>query len=260
MRAINVLLGLILSAIGAAHAAPVDGSAFADSLQGGKTICLSKADLATLKTKEWLAAIQKRGKSCHITLSESPLPTYWTWQADCTDNRGATYHHRHSVTLPGITGNKLIIDARISDAAGNLKSKKAFFGEAQGACADDNARFAYWDYFDLPDRRALESVARDLLYCGTLYSGLALRVPAAKRDAVAGIGKSFIASAATVLPDDQEFLNRELAPISDRVAEELVGANGEKLGQLAQSGHCAAYLKDDGIADAIRNYDAAAGQ
>jgi hypothetical protein len=113
------------------------------------------------------------------------------------------------------------------------------------------------EHSDLPDRRAREAVARDLLYCGALYSGLSLKVPAGKRDAVANLGASLTASAATVLPDDVEFLKRELESVSNRVAAEIVDASGEKLGQLAQSADCKSYLQEDGINTAIRKRNAA---
>lgn len=109
---------------------------------------------------------------------------------------------------------------------------------------------------DAPDRRVREAVARDLLYCGSLYHGLSLKVPAGKHEAVARLGDSLIAGAATVLPDDPEFLKREHESVRTRLAAELVDASGEKLGKLAQSADCGSYLQEDGIAAVLRKRSA----
>jgi hypothetical protein len=110
---------------------------------------------------------------------------------------------------------------------------------------------------DAPDRRVREAVARDLLYCGSLYHGLSLKVPAGKHEAVARLGDSLIAGAATVLPDDPEFLKREHEAVRTRLAAELVDASGEKLGKLAQAAECGSFLQEDGIATVIRKRSAA---
>jgi hypothetical protein len=110
---------------------------------------------------------------------------------------------------------------------------------------------------DAPDRRVREAVARDLLYCGSLYHGLSLKVPAGKHEAVARLGDSLIAGAATVLPDDPAFLKREHEAVRSRLAAELVDASGEKLGKLAQSADCGSFLQEDGIAAVIRKRSAA---
>ena len=123
--------------------------------------------------------------------------------------------------------------------------------------ATETPAFATQESADLRDRRARESVARDLLYCGSLYTGLSLKVPAAKRSGVANLGASLTASAATVLPDDPEFLKRELEVASNRIAKEIVGASGNKLGQLAQSANCKVFLQEDGINTTIRQRNAA---
>ena len=88
-------------------------------------------------------------------------------------------------------------------------------------------------------------------------NGLSLKVPAGKHEAVARLGDSLIAGAATVLPDDPEFLKREHEAVRTRLAAELVDASGEKLGKLAQPADCASFLQEDGIATVIRKRSAA---
>jgi len=256
-RRVGLTLASSLLAVGAAHAAAPTEGAFTNSFQDGKVACFTKADFAELRPEGWQKRMKRRGKDCRIGESDSPLPTIRRWQASCTDGRGSVHQYKFSVTLPGVTGNTLVIDSKISDQAGTEIAANAFFGDYQGACTSETPAFAVWNYFDLPDRRALEAVARDLLYCGSLYTGLSLKVPTAKRDAVANLGASLTASAATVLPDDMDFLKRELESVSNRVAEEIVGASGEKLGQLAQSADCKSYLQEDGINTAIRKRNAA---
>ncbi len=254
---VGLTLATLLLAVGAAHAAAPTEGAFANSFEAGKVSCFSKADFAELRAEAWQKRMKKRGKDCRISESDSPLPTIRRWQAGCTDERGSVHQYKFSVTLPGVTGNTLVIDSKISDQAGNDKAANVFYGEYQGACTAETPAFAIWNFFDLPDRRAQEAVARDLLYCGSLYTGLSLKVPAGKRDAVANLGASLTADAATVLPDDVEFLKRELESVSNRVADEIVGASGEKLGKLAQAADCKTYLQEDGINIALRKRTAA---
>ena len=249
-----------LLAGGAAHAAAPTEGAFANSFQDGKVACFSKAAFAELRADAWQKRMTKRGKDCQISESDSPLATIRRWKASCTDERGSVHRYKFSVTLPGITGNTLVIDSKISDQAGNDKAANVFFGEYRGACTAETPAFAMWNYFDLPDRRALESVARDLLYCGALYSGLSLAVTPSKRDAVATLGSSLTTAAAAVLPDDMEFLKRELEPASNRAAADIVGANADKLLQLSQSAECKPYLEQGGIDNTIRQRNAGFNQ
>jgi hypothetical protein len=222
-----------------------------------QTICFSKTDFEEMQPDIWLDQMKQRGKDCLIKESENPLPSIQRWKAHCTDAQGTPHDYEFSVSLPGLQPNRLSISGKITDEAGKSILANAFLGEYKGDCQSGMHKFIIWDYFDLPDRRVMESVARDLLYCGAIYAGIAPKLKQPKRAEILDIGLLLTASAADVLPDDPTFLTQELVSASERAVSEIIGADMEKMLQLIQSPECQPYLKPKGISAVISERNAA---
>jgi hypothetical protein len=257
MKHMNATSGLLflLTAYGvsSAYGAEFRSGAYSDLLQNGVAVCVSDATLAEMRANIWQQKMKKRGKNCQITESY-PLPSIRKWKATCSDEQGHSYLYDLSVagSLPSEKKNRLTIDSKIVDQAGELKAKQAFLGEYLGACNAAMPAFSHWDYLDLPDRRALQAVASELLYCGAIYSGASLRAVDQKKAGLLQLGTSLTEASASVLPDDPEFLKRELVVASNRAADDLVSSSPEKLLALMKSPPCASYLEQDGVTSAIR--------
>lgn len=103
------------------------------------------------------------------------------------------------------------------------------------------------------NRRALTAVAKELLYCGAIYSAMAYTAKPQKQAELLLLSTSFSGTAASVLPDDPDFLKRETEFAAHRVADEVVGASPEKHFSLKQLQTCTTYLEEGAIANAIRN-------
>jgi hypothetical protein len=252
-----MVLGILFASHNVSHATPGEGGAFANSLMNEETVCFSKSDLDDMQPDIWLEQMKKRSKDCRITDSEPPLPSSTRWKAHCTDMHGTTHDYEFSVSLPGEQFDRLIISSKITNEAGKLALKKGFMGEYKGNCQSDMKPFAIWDYFDLPDHRVMESVVRDLLYCGAIFTGISTKLKAPKGISVLEIGQSLTASAAYVLPHDPEFIQQEMKSAADRAASEIAGADNEEMLQLIQSPKCQPYLESKGSTAVISERNAA---
>jgi hypothetical protein len=234
-----------------AGAAPNSEGAFTNALQPDETICFTGEDFDKLTSRTWLAQMKKRGKECRLTEPEVALPSLRRWKAQCTDHQGALHQYDFSITLPDQQSKRIIISSKVTNAAGKIELKRGFLGERQGDCQPAMQQFAMWEYFDLPESRGMESVARDLLYCGAIYSGIAPHIKEPKREKIVAIGVSLTAGAAGILPDNPEFLQQEMELAANRAAGEIAGASNEKLLQLLQIANWHPYLAPDGIFKAI---------
>jgi len=248
-------------AVPSSYAASIQSGAYDDFFQDGVMICISDADIAQMQADQWLKEMSRRGKSCHITESDSAMPSLRRWRAKCTDAGSRSLQYAFTVNATATAkGETLTIDSSIKDDAGRLEFKKALQGKRQSACNASTVAFKVWDYFDLPENlpndRAAKTVAGELLYCGALYSGLSRFVSAQKRTDFLQLGASLTSNAAALFPDDPDFLKTTLEKVANRVASELVGANAERLFELSQLPVCQPYLVPGGVEAALHTKNA----
>ena len=142
-------IALLAASLSGAHAAPMQGGAYDDFFQPDVITCIGAADMAQMTAERWQKEMQKRAKTCQITQSDNPMPGLRRWSATCADAHSHSWVYSFTVNTSA-NGETLLIDSRITDAAGNLESKKAFQGKRQGACNAAATPFRLWDYFDTP--------------------------------------------------------------------------------------------------------------
>ncbi|WP_374356277.1 hypothetical protein, partial [Chitinimonas sp.] len=226
-----------------AHAGPIAGQ-YRQSFPQERSVCIADSDLAVLKPTAWANQMKQRGKRCTLGKDPEASTLLDKWTGACTTEQGVKYDY--SISVSHIGQDNLVIDSKI-EKDGKLEAKTAFMAQRTGTCTAGSTALNVWELLDLPDTRAAEAVASDLLYCGALYTGLASKTGKEKRLQLSQLGQQLFATATGLLPDNPAFVQSEMSKAADRAAADIVGANAEKLYALSQSALCAPYLAEGGV-------------
>lgn len=257
------LVGLAAAAVAAQAATGLREGAYADALGSTPVVCVTAQQAASLGARAWKTAMQQRGMECSVSDAAQPLPGLESWKASCANpapgSASGPWLYQFTVRA---TPEQLLIDSRMTTAAGELAMKKAFDGTYQGACAAGMPTLDVWAYLDgahgattQGDAGARKAVAMDLIRCGNVFNGLSLTVAKARQEGMRSAAASLISAAVALHPADTEFHSDALKKSAPEVSAELVGASAEKKLALYQS--CSPYLEPEGVARAVKNHRSA---
>lgn len=264
IRAAFLAALLVGGVAGSASAAGFRQGAYADSLGSTAVVCVTPQHMTSLTATAWKPGMQQRGMDCTVSESDRPMPGHETWKARCIapgQGAGASAAHLYQFTVHA-DGEKLVIDSGMKNEAGEQMMKKAFLGTYQGACAPNTPPLDVWAYLDgtggmaAPGQAAArKTVAADLVRCSSVFNGLSLSVAKAKQEGMRTAAAAMMQAAVELQPGEGDFHLDTLKKSAPEVSAELVGASAEKKFALYQT--CSPYLEKDGIAQAVKNREAA---
>jgi hypothetical protein len=227
--------------------------AFVNRLENGEIYCISQHDFEKIQPNAWMEFMKKRGKTCTITKKDNPIPSIWRWEAECKLGNLAPKLYKFSFNRPGKLDNNVVLDSMISNANGEILSKRAFLGEYTGECQKDMAKLLIDTYLDLPIQKyeasslnARESVAKDLIYCAMFLAGLS---KIAEQDDVRSgfidLGSTYRHEATKLLDYDESRVAQEGKLEYDNMLQYVNSAEAEDVLNLSRNPRCKAFLTDN---------------